>query len=528
MATAQDRARRNRRAARADIIKKVALGEALKRCRAPHLGTRLSQGKVIDEFARRGVPLRADAISDWECAKSMPHPKHLLLLRSIFPQLETAYGEALISVSRRAESEEALKRVGADLIAFLRIGQGKRSDGGERWIKTNHSDPVITFTKLAPSDPDFAVVADVVRRHYPHVLRKVALVQRIDHALDGRVFCVGETDGGSPALVLKFVHSRREPSQMRNLRRAQDVMAAHNIFRTYSRYHVAVKTTDDETWIDRDDGGPITAFLSMPEMIRGEATHFQGDTLDEIEDVGQKFGQVNNILVHARVSNTDGFRKYSIDASRWEETVRLIQSSAAIKASPALRMAIENKRFIRRTLDELLNLVEPHRAHAERYPVSLADLHPRNVFTMGGRCILIYDFEEACTKHPEAANLAFSAHRFGREHIRKRRDAGSDARTAAHESALAFLRGYRTARPPKVIEDTVADGIEWAKALNFAKLITNLEYELKKLDDPIGRRDHCDEVRKFLCYVRELDELKAWDWFALVRSELLSRTARSG
>jgi hypothetical protein len=527
MPSIQGGVRRHRQIARADIVKRVAFGEALRQCRAPDLGGKVSQSKVIAEFARSGVLLRADALSEWERAKSMPHHKHMPLLRSMFPDLDGAFAAALSSVSKRAESEEALKRSGADLIAFLRVGESGQIDGGERWIKTNHSDPVNTFTTLAPGDPEFGMVARVVREHYPHVLRETALVLRIDHALDGRVFCVGEQDGGPPTLVLKFVHSRREPSQMRNLRRAQDVMAAHNVFRGYSRYHIAIKTKSGDTWIDREDGGPISAFLAMPELNRGEATHFQGETLDEIEDVGEKFGQVNNILVHARVSNTDGFRKYSIDASRWEETVKLIQPAAA-KESPALRLALDHKRFIRGTLDQLLNLVEPNRAHVGRHPVSLSDLHPRNVFTMGGKCILIYDFEEANTKHPEGANLAFSAHRFGREYIRKKRAAGDDPRAAAHEAALAFLRGYRTARPPKVIEEAVADGIDWAKALNFAKLVTNLEYELKRLDDPIGRRDHCEEIRKFLCYLRELDELKKWDWFALVRSELLSRTARSG
>ena len=313
-------------------------------------------------------------------------------------------------------------------------------------------------------------------------------------------------------------------------REVQHAVKTHNIFRKYSGYVLPLQTESGDSWIPVSEKhpAPISAFFYMDEVRQGHATHFQGELRDEIEDVGRKFAQINNILVSSALA-PNPFRIYPVDPAWWERILTQLEAGPERTNSQTLALARTHRDFIKRTFEDVTNLIEPKAVRDGSYPITLSDLHPRNVFTLEGECVLIYEYQEARNDWPEVANLMFSAHRFCREYVRKRfvhdgSAADRSPRENAQRAAKAFLRGYGIARPREVIEHAVAAGTTWAKAVNFSKLVANFAYELEDTEDPIGRNkyQHFTEALKFLAYIRELDELEKMDWLLLVRERLLS------
>ena len=150
---------------------------------------------------------------------------------------------------------------------------------------------------------------------------------------------------------------------------------------------------------------------------------------------------------------------------------------------------------------------------------NLSDLHPHNIFVVGEKCILIFDYDVR-DEWPEVATRSFALHRLCRECVRRNVRSASllaspDLFSAAEfelirESAAAFLEGYSAARPDasKLIGTT--EGVTWAAAINFAKLVDCLGYALLREPDPMSRAEErlYSEVVKFFSYLKELRVFK--------------------
>ena len=546
------------------VVLRVATGCAIAHYRTLKGWT---QGKLSERLADTLAPaaggrtvnessLDDSTISSWETGRNLPSPRHLNALRELFPQWELGVARFFDDALVRARMQPDL--TGEPLRRFLTVGSTQVVDrpianphnttvqlsGNTRearparvadasldpkcWIVTNHSDPRIVLTPVDAGD--FRRVADLVKRHYRRYCPNPRSVEKFSNTLDGQVYLVTDADSDRRAIIVKFVRGVRTSKQMRALARVQHAVKTHNIFRKYSGYVLPLQTESGDSWIPVSEKhpAPISAFFCMDEVRQGRATHFQGESRDEIEDVGRKFAQINNILVSSALA-PNPFRIYPVDPAWWERILKQLEAGPERTNSQTLALARTHRDFIKRTFEDVTNLIEPKAVRDGSYPITLSDLHPRNVFTLEGECVLIYEYQEARNDWPEVANLMFSAHRFCREYVRKRfvhdgSAADRSPRENAQRAAKAFLRGYGIARPREVIEQAVAAGTTWAKAVNFSKLVANFAYELEDTEDPIGRNkyQHFTEALKFLAYIRELDELEKMDWLLLVRERLLS------
>jgi hypothetical protein len=399
------------------------------------------------------------------------------------------------------------------------------------WMATNHSNPNIEFYRISGAELD--EVSEIVKRHYFEFVSTIRSVHSLSTARAQNVFVISSDDNNRRPVVLKKYLKPRSRAQMRALESIQWRISKFNIFPNYSDYLTPLSRCDVDSaaigqtrsWVDNaeSDKGPYTAFFFFKSLLDGSASHFRGDSIEELEDVSFKLALINNAL-SSTVLATNPPLWFPIDPTRWEQSLAHVSQSASKPYLPTSVM--ENAALIERSFQTVAAMVESHLPADPQRVVTLSNHHPHHTFTMHRACVLTCDHEAARNDWPEVANVALAAHRFCREFIRRRvlesDKAASMLHEIANEAALSFCRGYAKGRP-LLVHELLASGTKWAIAMNVAKIAEHVKYAIAGLEDPSGcdRSQHEYELNKFITYLMELEMLQHIDWLSKARTQYL-------
>jgi len=262
--------------------------------------------------------------------------------------------------------------------------------------------------------------------------------------------------------------------------------------------------------------------------------HYSGQ-LDELESVAEKFGSLQAAISgletslvpeHRRlvefISRTQPSTSADGPATRRPLKARLraqeIQDqwssvcSAAAQHSDGNRFAelFRSKGpdgkilsdFVSQYIDDI---IAAYSTKGHEY-LLLHDIHPHNVLTHNGKCELIFDYSWAgIWDHAEI--LAFSLHRFVREHIRTfQKDVGFE--TACARSSLAFIQSYRKGlgtRDLKLPSD-FGNGIDrYMSKPTIEKLLSCLQVgmDMKRDEGSRSQERLLGEAKKFIRFLHE-------------------------
>ena len=389
------------------------------------------------------------------------------------------------------------------------------------WIRTNHSDPRIVWHSLGKDEKKFAKVVQVARENYPEHVKDPGEVECLGNAADSSVYHVADRDGNKKPILLKFHRRFTTDTQLRTLTSIYQHVAEAEIFGNYSQFLEPLHSKNkSDPWVlittnDNEKESVIAyqflreakAIFSTPKNT--PVTHFAGNTLKEIKNTAKKLSELNNLLMNNSLTPNEGifFKRGTTERNDWEEIVKALKNKAtndAFMPKRTVYLALKELSLIKNTFAEIKDLD----GEGPR-EITLNDLHPHNVFVSGDECVLIIDYEGVRNDWPEVATCAFALHRLCREYVRPRiRQNPKQVSNAVSEAADAFLQGYGEPRPDTNVAEVVRrEGIRWAKAVNFAKLMGNIGPEMGLTEDLEQRPEevHYRETIKFLTYLRELE-----------------------
>lgn len=404
--------------------------------------------------------------------------------------------EAIRSTSVHAEFDERPSNDGLDDLPHL-------------WLKTNHSKSNINW--VAVEEQEWAKVVDITRQYYTNHIREPREIASPTHTQGSDVYKVEDRDAHVHPIFLKLFRAPRPDDQLEKLFAIHRLIADSSIFsEEHSECLRPLTTVNGLDWVRQEPSlnlkGPLVAFRFLTEATKGEVTHFKGASETEIESVGYKLGLINDAMIGSDLKPMIP-RQFPWNDALWDEVIERVGEDTPI-VNRALYLAKAEKELIESTNKEIRHL----KAHRREFPMTLHDFHPHNVFVSGDECILVVDFEGARTDWPEEGSYVFALHRLCREYIRRivRGSSGLLPADVARPAAEAFLNGYKQKRP-EVVKDISRISFQWAKAINFAKLMNNIAYEMTNLVEDSAKRseeEHYREVIKFISYLKELDVLE--------------------
>ncbi len=369
------------------------------------------------------------------------------------------------------------------------------------WIRTNHSSPLVEW--VAADKEKYDSVRDICETYYGSYVSTPSEIEQAPHVAGSDVYRVPDKEGRHPILVRVFRYGR-SPDNLANLCAIQKRIAAEGVFEPYGECLVPLLTSVGEDWVQPwEKGAPCAMATRFLKGARtGDVTHFAGNSPQEIKSVAGRLGHVNAVLIDADVAATSHTHKW--DMTRWRDFVaRLKKVGSAALPKRTTYLASGELPLIERTLKEIRRLPPGY----NRYLPTFGDCHPHNVFVLKAKCLLIFDYDDVRRDVPEAATCAFALHRLCREYVRGLRgNAHFGPKELVRDAADAFLDGYREHRP-KAIQAIRTEGIRWAKAINFASLMSCIAYGSGWEEDERKRGEpfHFQEVVKFLSYLKELD-----------------------
>ena len=404
--------------------------------------------------------------------------------------------QAIRSTSVPAEFDERPSNDGLDDLPHL-------------WLKTNHSKSIINWVPV--EEQEWAKVVDITRQYYTNRIGEPREIASPTHTQGSDSYKVEDRDADVHPIFLKLFRAPRPDDQLETLFAIHRCIADSNIFsEEHSECLRPLSTVNGLDWVRQEPSlnlkGPAVAFRFLTEATKGEVTHFKGTSEAEIESVGYKLGWINDALIGSDLKPMSP-QHFPWDDALWDEVIERVGEDTRI-VNRTLYLAKAEKELIESTNDEIRHL----KAQLREFRMTLHDFHPHNVFVSGDECILVVDFEGARMDWPEEGSYVFALHRMCREYIRRivRGSSGLLPADVARPAAEAFLNGYKQKRP-EVVKDISRISFQWAKAINFAKLMNNIAYEVTNLREDSTKRSeeqHYREVIKFVSYLKELDVLE--------------------
>lgn len=397
------------------------------------------------------------------------------------------------------------------------FGQGSKPSLGEvgldelphLWIKTNHSVNEVKWDDVDRSE------FNRISRFVEEKLRTsfdIGQIYRASNATGSNVYAVADLDGDKKIVVKEYRHSFSS-DEIASLVEVQKAVAGSRIFPQGGCLVPLVEPLPTAR-----GGGTIISYG----FVRGaddrgpvdqRVEHFAGKSCAEIGDVAAKLSALNEVISKAKPRSYGdvGFRR-AFDAEKWGRLRKKLEDKVAI-VSRARYVAVAELDIIDRVYLNISALLGTGGGPYES-SMSLNDCHPHNIFVdvATGSCQLIFDYDLR-TEWPEVATVGFAMHRLCRDYVRKGLRGQARSRDESYlawrtpelirDSIGAFVEGYATGRE-KVARQLPGDGLRWAQAVNFVKLVNNIGYELMP-DEYIdgagrGEPEHFAEIVK-VCFV---------------------------
>lgn len=383
-----------------------------------------------------------------------------------------------------------------------------------RWIYTNHSESAVNWRPVHES-AGASIRRIVIENYSAHVASPGAIAAPL-HATGSDIFRVQAKNSPTTILLKRFRHQPSD-AELSALIDLQEGVAKAAIFPT-GEFLSPLITDSGRKWV-RQDNHVIIACRFVTGADTGLVTHFRGSDCREIESVGRSLGKLNTYLriaqdAPAQERSTAEKVVFRPTLVQWQEVKRELEREAFLDTRSRY-LAKAEQTFLCSVRDEVQPMLETL-TEAEPRPFTLNDLHPHNVFVSNGECVLIFDYTIG-DEWPETATASFALHRMCREYVRRIirsarsfRDVGAlcqRERDLIAESATRFLKGYIKERPIEVADLVIRNGAQWAKAINFVKLVNNVAFEIYDIADKFNRTEeqHYAEIVKFISYLKELE-----------------------
>jgi len=243
-----------------------------------------------------------------------------------------------------------------------------------------------------------------------------------------------------------------------------------------------------------------------------KVTHFSGKKLEELASFAELFGKLQASLQRMNKENKCVFNKPNPLVVKVNSPKEIEELWWEIKSKFKSRKFLAFTKILANDMSKLNECIkevcEFRKDISEKEILLLHDVHPHNVFCKNNKCILIYDYTWAgFWRHSHV--VAFSLHRFLREHVLKNQYNGTED-TIIKTGASKFLDVYKKSSTPLYLPPTFEKEIStYIKSANIAKLLYTCERLFSGVDT--HRRSEArqiGELRKFVRFIKEADKLK--------------------
>lgn len=254
------------------------------------------------------------------------------------------------------------------------------------------------------------------------------------------------------------------------------------------------------------------AFLFECFAYAHNVSHYKG-TIKELESFAALFGKVQNAVSKfdddLLSSEDDGLLMIAYGGSikTCIENIRnVIVNSPEIKSdniTPFYKFISENKVFMSEQINLIEKFINTDKFSSTHLPL-LHDVHPHNTFFRGDICMLIYDYQWIGKWSLEEL-VAFSMHRFIREHLRQRIALGYRAKIE-HIKLVSeiFIKNFITSGP--AMPDKYLDYLHYYIKIANIRKIYSVIIKLNHLVLDDSKRSYevlLSELDKFVLFLRE-------------------------
>lgn len=381
------------------------------------------------------------------------------------------------------------------------------------WMEINHSKASIDLEEVENTDSEFLVLSRVLDYYNLSAnTGKGSAIYRVKEFSGTNNYKVTFSD--KDPLLLRIHKRIKDEMTLTVLQSIQKKVYESEVFKDSPLRDclIPLKTSSNKNFVLLDNGYLAEAypfaqmrFSSSTEQVN----HYSARSQEQLYKFARRYGSLQKFISTQKIENihfiTEQRPGISWFGNRLAKIYEIFEkiSEIADYSNTGIKISQKDQDFLKSVWNQV-NTCTCNRILQDE--LFLHDCHPHNTFFYEDECLLIYDYETVSNFWSQSEALAFTMHRFIREHVRKYYARSENIRTRIAALVDIFLKGYSEngARIPENFRDSLSLCI---KTTNLAKLLEVIAFYHRIDSDPANRNLEVlySEFLKFLAFLKEAD-----------------------